>query len=128
MASFMAAVVQAAAVGFDLDRGLDKVGRLAARRARAVLHLRCSRRRFCPGTRGDHFGAVVGAALARGASGSGATSTRGRCPRAGVDRLAGIAAETALHLVIGVVERDGGTLYCTALFSRPTASWASTAS
>ena len=32
-----------------------------------------------------------------------------------VDRLAGIAAETALHLVIGVVERAGGTLYCTVL-------------
>ena len=27
--------------------------------------------------------------------------------------------QTALHLVIGVVERDGGTLYCTVLFFSP---------
>jgi len=27
--------------------------------------------------------------------------------------------ENSLHLVIGVVERDGGTLYCTALFFSP---------
>jgi nitrilase len=40
-------------------------------------------------------------------------------PGPAVDRLAGIAAENSLHLVIGVVERDGGTLYCTALFFSP---------
>jgi nitrilase len=40
-------------------------------------------------------------------------------PGPAVDRLAGIAAETALHLVIGVVEREGGTLYCTVLFFSP---------
>jgi nitrilase len=40
-------------------------------------------------------------------------------PGPAVDRLAGITAENSLHLVIGVVERDGGTLYCTALFFSP---------
>jgi nitrilase len=40
-------------------------------------------------------------------------------PGPAVDRVAGIAAENALHLVVGVVERDGGTLYCTALFFSP---------
>ena len=40
-------------------------------------------------------------------------------PGPAVDRLAGIAAKNSLHVVIGVVERDGGTLYCTALFFSP---------
>jgi nitrilase len=40
-------------------------------------------------------------------------------PGPAVDRLAGIAAENSMHLVIGVVERDGGTLYCTVLFFSP---------
>ncbi|ODM97626.1 Bifunctional nitrilase/nitrile hydratase NIT4 [Orchesella cincta] len=33
-----------------------------------------------------------------------------------VDKLGVIARENGIHLVVGVVERDGGTLYCTALF------------
>ena len=40
-----------------------------------------------------------------------------------VDRLGAIArASTACTSSIGVIERDGGTLYCTALFFGPTAS------
>ena len=34
-------------------------------------------------------------------------------------RLAELAAELGVHLVAGVIERDGGTLYCTALFIDP---------
>jgi nitrilase len=30
-----------------------------------------------------------------------------------------VAAERAVHLIVGVVERDGGTLYCTALIFGP---------
>jgi nitrilase len=40
-------------------------------------------------------------------------------PGPAVDRLAEIAAEDSLHMVMGVVERDGGTLYCTLLFFSP---------
>ena len=50
-------------------------------------------------------------------------------PGPATECLGAIARENGVHLVIGVVERDGGTLYCTALFFAPTAScWASTAS
>jgi nitrilase len=42
-------------------------------------------------------------------------------PGPSVERLAQVAAENALYLVVGVVERDGGTLYCTALFFSPEA-------
>jgi nitrilase len=36
-----------------------------------------------------------------------------------VDRLGAIARVHHVHLVIGVIERDGGTLYCSALFLGP---------
>src|SRR6185369_7746651 len=37
-------------------------------------------------------------------------------PGPAVETLADIAARCKVHLVIGVIERDGGTLYCTVLF------------
>jgi len=37
-------------------------------------------------------------------------------PGPDVDRMASIAREHRLHLVVGVIERGGGTLYCTVLF------------
>src|SRR6202035_5455342 len=40
-------------------------------------------------------------------------------PGSAVEALGSIAREHALFLVIGVIERDGGTLYCTALFFDP---------
>jgi predicted amidohydrolase len=36
-----------------------------------------------------------------------------------IARLADLAAELDVHLVAGVIERDGGTLYCTAVFIDP---------
>jgi nitrilase len=40
-------------------------------------------------------------------------------PGPDVDRIATAAREHALYLVVGVIERDAGTLYCTALFFGP---------
>jgi nitrilase len=40
-------------------------------------------------------------------------------PGPAVDFIAQVAAENAIHLVVGVIERDGGTLYCTVLFFAP---------
>jgi nitrilase len=40
-------------------------------------------------------------------------------PGPAVETLAGIAARSGVYLVIGVIERDGGTLYCTVLFFAP---------
>src|ERR1700733_322213 len=121
MASFTAAVVQAAAVGFELERGLDKVGRLAEKASAGGAVLAVFPEAFLPGyPRGITFGTVVGDRTRQGREHfrryfDAAVDV----PGPAVDRLAGIAAETALHLVIGVVERDGGTLYCTVLFFSP---------
>src|SRR5690606_37729650 len=37
-----------------------------------------------------------------------------------VDELAELAATTGMTLVVGVIERDGGTLYCSAVYLSPT--------
>jgi nitrilase len=121
MTSFRAAVVQAAAVGFDLDAGLDEVARLAGEAGGGGARLAVFPEAFLPGyPRGITFGTVVGD-----------RSPEGRdhfrrywdasvdVPGPAVDRLAEIAAVNSLHMVVGVVERDRGTLYCTALFFSP---------
>ncbi|MBK5004222.1 carbon-nitrogen hydrolase family protein [Pseudomonas sp. S32] len=40
-------------------------------------------------------------------------------PGVETDELAGLAERTGAHLVVGVIERGGNTLYCTALFFSP---------
>ena len=121
MTTFTAAVVQAAPVGFDVERGLDKIADLARQTSEGDAQLAVFPETFLPGyPRGITFGLSVGD-----------RSVDGRdhfrryfeasveVPGPAVDRLAGIAAENSLHIVIGVLERDGGTLYCTALFFSP---------
>ena len=121
MGSFKAAVVQAAAVGFDLDAGLDKVARLAVQAREGGAELAVFPEAFLPGyPRGITFGTVVGDRTAEGRDQFRRYwEASVDVPGPAVDRLAGITADNSLHLVIGVVERDGGTLYCTALFFSP---------
>lgn len=45
-------------------------------------------------------------------------------PGPACDAIGKAAKASGLHLVVGVIERDGGTLYCTALFFRPDGSLA----
>lgn len=118
---FRAAVVQAAPVAFDVHATLDKVARLAGDAAAEGARLVVFPEAFVSCyPRGLDFGTVVGA-----------RTTEGRAwfrrywessidiPGPAVDRLGAIAARHHLHLVIGVIERDGGTLYCTALVFAP---------
>jgi nitrilase len=122
MAAFRAAVVQAAAVGFDLEAGLDKVARLAGEASAGGAQLAVFPEAFLPAyPRGITFGVVVGDRAPEGRDHFRRYwEASVDVPGPAVDRLAATAAECALHLVIGVVERDGGTLYCTALFFSPT--------
>ena len=121
MSSFRAAVVQAAAAGFDLGHGLDKVARLATEARAGGAALVLFPEAFLPGyPRGIAFGTVVGDRTAAGREQFRRFFDASvDVPGPAVDRLAGVAAENSLHMVIGVVERDGGTLYCTALFFSP---------
>ncbi len=115
---FRAAVVQAAPIAFDLERSLAKAQKLAAEAAGLGARLVVFPEAFLSAyPRGADFGAVIGS-----------RSDEGReefrrywessvdVPGPVVDALGRTAREHAIYLVIGVVERDGGTLYCTALF------------
>ena len=56
MSSFKAALVQAAAVGFDIERGLDKVARLAREASEGGAALAVFPEAFLPGVpAGDHL-------------------------------------------------------------------------
>lgn len=122
MGVFKAAVVQAGSVIFDLDGTLDKVAVLTENAASGGASLTVFPEAFVSGyPRGISFGSVIGS-----------RSPEGRdhfrrywdsaieVPGPAVDRLAAIAAEHDQYLVMGVIERDGGTLYCTILFFSPT--------
>jgi nitrilase len=121
MTRVTAAVVQAAPVAFDLEATLEKVERLTAGAAGGGAALVVFPEAFVSCyPRGITFGATVGA-----------RSPEGRAwfrrywessvdvPGPVVDRLGAIARKHGVHLVIGVIERDGGTLYCAALFLGP---------
>jgi nitrilase len=116
-----AAVVQAAAVGFDLEAGLDKVARLAGEASAGGAQIVLFPEAFLPGyPKGITFGTVVGDRTPEGREHfQRYFEASVDVPGPAIDRLAGIAAENSLHAVIPVVERDGGTLYCTVLFFSP---------
>ena len=112
------AVVQAAPVAFDVARTLDKVRALAADAKRRGARLIVFPEAFVSAyPRGLAFGATIGARTSEGREQfrtywESAIDVPGRH----VDQLAEVARVNQTFLVIGVVERSGGTLYCTVLF------------
>jgi nitrilase len=119
-----AAVVQAASVAFELEPTLERVARLVAGAADEGARLAVFPEAFVGGyPKGIDFGARVGRRSPEGREWfrryhAGAIDV----PGPAVDRLADLARAHDLHLVIGVIERDGGTLYCTALTLGPDGS------
>ena len=115
---FIAAVVQDCPVVFDRDRTLDKIGGLTTQAAKAGARLVVFPEAFVSSyPKGLDFGARVGG-----------RTTKGRqhfqryydsavdIPGPGIDRLAEISGDNDIYLVVGVIERERGTLYCTAVF------------
>src|SRR4051794_21826757 len=112
------AVVQDAPVLFDLPATLDRLERLTGEASRGGARLVLFPQAFVGGyPQGLTFGAVVGSRTPRGHEldrrywrGALEVGTP-EC-----DRIGAIAADNGVHLAVGVVERDGGTLYCSVLF------------
>jgi nitrilase len=116
-----AAVVQAAPVVFDTPRTIAKLIELAAHAAARGAKLVVFPEAFIGGyPKGLDFGARLGM-----------RSPEGRddfrryfeaaitVPGPETLELGEAARRLQLHLVVGVIERDGGTLYCTALMFGP---------
>lgn len=118
---FRAAIVQAGSVPFDIPATLAKVARLTADAAATGARLVVFPEAFVGGyPKGATFGASVGGRSVQGYRDfqryfDGAIAVPG--PHTAT--LADVAARHQVHLVIGVIERDGGTLYCTVLFFSP---------
>jgi len=116
-----AVVVQAAPVAFDLDRTLEKaralIGEAACRGGRLILFPEA----FVGGyPRGLDFGVRVGSRTPEGRDlFRRYWETCVDVPGPATEVLGDAARAAGAHLVIGVVERDGGTLYCSVLFFAP---------
>jgi len=119
--SFRAAVVQAGSIPFDTDACVDKAIRLTAEAAAGGAKLVVFPEAFVPGyPKGMNYGLVVGA-----------RDPVGReefrmyldaaidVPGPHTQRLGEAAAAHRVYLVIGVIERELGTCYCTVLFFGP---------
>jgi nitrilase len=118
MPTLRAAVVQAAPVPFDLDRSLGKALQYIDAAASEGAKLIVFPEAFLSGyPKLLDFGAVVGRRTAEGRVMfrryfESAVDVPGPVTAA----LGAACRDRGVHLVIGVIERDGGTLYCTALF------------
>lgn len=119
--TFTAAVIQAAPVAFDRHRTLEKLRDLVADVGRRGAKLAVFPEAFISGyPRGLDFGSRVGMRSAEGREEFRRYYDSAiDVPGPDVDAIAQAAGDHALHLVVGVIERDGGTLYCTALFFGP---------
>jgi nitrilase len=118
MEKFIAAVVQAAPVAFDPARTIDKLRRLTADAARKKARLVLFPEAFISAyPKGLDFGARIGMRTREGREDFRRYFESAiDVPGPHVDALAAIARENGVYLVVGVIERDIGTLYCTVLF------------
>ena len=120
-AKYIAACVQAAPVAFDLKKTLEKTKDFAADATRTGAKLVLFPEAFISAyPRGSSFGATIGARTAEGRDlfrRYHASSIE--VPGPAVDMLGSIAKQNKTFLVMGVIERDGGTLYCTVLTFAP---------
>lgn len=112
------AVVQAAPVAFDRAATLAKVKQLAASAADQGAELVVFPEAFVSAyPKGLDFGARIGMRAPEGRDDFRRYfESAVDVPGAAVDELAQAARDNGIYLVIGVIERDGGTLYCTVLF------------
>lgn len=116
-----AAVVQAGAVPFDpaatVSRAEELIARAAAEGARLIVFPEAFVGTY---PKGSNYEIAVGMRTTAGREAfrryyDGAIAV----PGPETERLGAAAQATGTHVVIGVIERDGGTLYCTALFFGP---------
>jgi nitrilase len=123
---FTAAVVQAGSILFDTPRTLEKLSDLAADAAGKGANLVLFPEAFIGGyPKGMDFGARLGGRTPAGRD-EFLTYYEGaiEVPGPECDRIAAAARANKIHLVVGIIERAGGTLYCTALTFAPDGSLA----
>jgi nitrilase len=103
------------------EHAIARIAEYAALAAQADARLVLFPEAFVGGyPRGSGFGAVVGSRTEAGRDAFARYWAQAiDAPGDACTRIGDIAARHALHLVVGVVERGGSTLYCTVLFFAP---------
>ena len=115
------AVVQAATVPFDAEAATAKCVGLLAEAAGKGAKLVVFPEAFIGGyPKGLDFGCCIGRRTPEGRDDfrryvEGAIAV----PGPETEQLVEACAEADVHAVVGVIERDGGTIYCTALYLGP---------
>ncbi|HKD80324.1 MAG TPA: nitrilase-related carbon-nitrogen hydrolase [Candidatus Angelobacter sp.] len=119
--SVRVAVVQAASAAFDRKRTLEKVLDLTHDAAQQGAKLVLFPEAFVSGyPRGLDFGAVVGSRTEEGREDfKRYFESAVEVPSPAVDTLSKAARSNSVYLVVGVIERERGTLYCCVLFFAP---------
>ncbi|KAI3692785.1 hypothetical protein L6452_32608 [Arctium lappa] len=113
-----ATVVQASTIFYDTPATLDKAERLLAEAASYGSQLVVFPEAFVGGyPRGSNFGVSIGNRTLKGKEDFRKYHAAAiDVPGPEVDRLAAMAGKYKVFLVMGVIERDGYTLYCTVVF------------
>jgi nitrilase len=106
---------------FDLERTLTKLGDLVADAGRRQAECVLFPEAFVGGyPKGLDFGTKVGLRSPEGREQFRVYHASAiEVPGPATERIGRIVQANKLHLVVGVIEREGGTLYCTVLFFGP---------
>ena len=121
MTKFKAAVIQAAPVGGNTEATVEKTVGLIRDAAKRGAQIAVFPEAFIGGyPKGANFNIYIGARTPEGRQEfadyfAGAIAV----PGTETDAIASAVRETGLYTTVGVIERDGGTLYCTALYFTP---------
>lgn len=123
--SVRATVVQASTIFYDTPSTLNKAERLIAEAAGQGSQVVVFPEAFIGGyPRGNGFGAVIGSRSQKGKEDYRRYHASAiDVPGPEVFRLAALAGRYNVYLVMGVIERAGGTLYCTVLFFAATGEY-----
>jgi len=121
MASVRVAVVQAGSILFDSERTLGKAERLIGEAASGGAKLIVFPEAFAGGyPKGADFGTLVGSRTPEGRKlFRRYFESALEVPGPGTERLGEAARTNGAWVVMGAIERDGGTLYCTVIFFAP---------
>lgn len=123
--SFNVAVVQAGPVGFDKGATIRKVADLTRQAAARDARLVCFPEAFVSAyPKGAMFDSFVGGRTMEGREAFRRYYDSAiELPGPEQQALGRIARDNEVHLVIGVIERSGGTLYCSVLFFDPSGAY-----
>jgi len=121
MSSVRAGVVQAASILFEQAQTLEKLGDLTADASRQGVQVLLFPEAFVGGyPKGLDFGARVGGRTSEGREQFRRYFENAiEVPGPATEFIGKAARSGKLFLVVGVIERSGGTLYCTVLFFGP---------